>query len=267
MAKQTGLLRYSGTMGGVRHFKIKGQQGDFAGLVGGPSGEQVKSAPEFARTRENMNEFGGSAAAAKSVRIGLAQLMRQMSDPQLTGRLTGIMKKINKEDQSEARGYRAILISQQPQYLKGLPFNRNISFDSIFGAPYTVSNPARVQATLDIADFNPLSLIAAPNGATHYRMINAISVVSDFAFDAQSKSYLPTSPVFNELSAVEYSPYQSLNQISGNSISLVATLPGTPSLTMDVSVLVSVGIEFYQQVGANFYLFNSGNALKIADIF
>ncbi len=267
MAKQTGLLRYSGTMGGVRHFKIKGQQGDFAGLVGGPSGEQVKSAPEFARTRENMNEFGGSAAAAKSVRIGLAQLMRQMSDPQLTGRLTGIMKKINKEDQSEARGYRAILISQQRQYLKDLPFNRNISFDSIFGTPYTVSNPARFQATLDIADFNPLNLIAAPNGATHYRMINAISVVSDFAFDAQSKSYLPTSPLLNEISAVEYSPYQSLDQSSGNSISLVATLPGTPSLTMDVSVLVSVGIEFYQQVGVNFYLFNSCNALKIADIF
>ena len=124
MAKQTGLLRYSGTMGGVRHFKIKGQQGDFAGLVGGPSGEQVKSAPEFARTRENMNEFGGSAAAAKSVRIGLAQLMRQMSDPQLTGRLTGIMKKINKDDQSEARGYRASLISKQPQDLKGLPLER-----------------------------------------------------------------------------------------------------------------------------------------------
>ncbi len=67
-----------------------------------------------------MNEFGGSAAAAKSVHIGHAQLMRQMSDPQLTGRLTGIMKKINKEDQSKARGYQAFMISQQPQYLKGL---------------------------------------------------------------------------------------------------------------------------------------------------
>jgi hypothetical protein len=85
MAKQTGLLGYSGTMGGVRHFKIKGLQGNFAGLVGGPSGDQIKSAPEFARTRGNMNEFGGSAAAAKSVRMWLGQLMRQMSDPQLTG--------------------------------------------------------------------------------------------------------------------------------------------------------------------------------------
>jgi hypothetical protein len=58
--------------------------------------------------------------------------MKQMSDSRLTGRLTGIMKKINLEDQSEQRGYRAILISTQHQYLKGLNFNKNINLDGIF---------------------------------------------------------------------------------------------------------------------------------------
>ena len=67
MARQTGLMRYSGTMGGVRHFKIKGLQGDFAGLSGGPSAEQIATDPAFQRTRENMNEFGGSAIAGKSL--------------------------------------------------------------------------------------------------------------------------------------------------------------------------------------------------------
>ena len=79
MARQTGPIKYKGTLGEVRHFKIKGLKGDFAGLKGGPSGEQVKTAPEFERTRENMNEFGGCAAAGKSVRVGLAQLMKQIS--------------------------------------------------------------------------------------------------------------------------------------------------------------------------------------------
>ncbi|MBE2230301.1 MAG: hypothetical protein IAE96_06655 [Chitinophagaceae bacterium] len=139
MARQSGPLKYKGTLGDIRHFKIKGLSGHFAGLIGGPTGEQVKTAPEFERTRENMNEFGGCAAAAKSVRVGLAQLMKQMSDPQLTGRLTGIMKKINLEDQTEARGYRAILVSTQGQYLNGLNFNRNISFDSVFYAPFALS--------------------------------------------------------------------------------------------------------------------------------
>ena len=36
MARQTGPIKYKGTLGEVRHFKIKGLKGDFAGLKGGP---------------------------------------------------------------------------------------------------------------------------------------------------------------------------------------------------------------------------------------
>lgn len=93
MARQKGLLKYVGTLSDVRHFKIKGQDGYFAGMVGGPTGEQVKTASEFERTRENMNEFGGCAKAGKSVRTALSALMRQMADSKVTGRLTSIMKK------------------------------------------------------------------------------------------------------------------------------------------------------------------------------
>ncbi|MFZ2430932.1 MAG: hypothetical protein WAW57_07295, partial [Lutibacter sp.] len=57
MARQKGHIKYVGTLGEVRHFKIKGNQGYFAGLKGGPTGEQVKTAPSFIRTRENMAEF------------------------------------------------------------------------------------------------------------------------------------------------------------------------------------------------------------------
>lgn len=135
MARQSGPLKYKGTLGDIRHFKIKGLSDYYASLIGGPTAEQVKTAPEFKRTRENMNEFGGCAAAAKSVRVGLSQLIKQMSDSQLTGRLTAIMKKINLEDQTEARGYRAILVSTQSQYLNGLNFNKNINFGSVFFCP------------------------------------------------------------------------------------------------------------------------------------
>lgn len=268
MARQTGPIKYKGTLGEVRHFKIKGLKGDFAGLKGGPSGEQVKTAPEFERTRENMNEFGGCAAAAKSVRVGLAQLMKQMSDPQLTGRLTGIMKKINLEDQSEARGYRAILVSTQSQYLQGLSFNRNISFDSVFYAPFALSNTvARDSAALTVAAFNPLNFINAPAGATHFRLINAISVISDYAYNSTSNIYEPVNAALNELSDVAYSGYLDLATPIATSTTITATLPGSPTMTADVSVLNSIGIEFYQQVGVDYYLFNSGNALKIQTIF
>ena len=110
MARQKGHIKYVGTLGEVRHFKIKGNDGYFAGLKGGPSSEQIASDPAFVRTRENMNEFGGSAITGKSLRTSIAGLIRNNGDSQVTGRITAIMKKINLEDGSEARGQRAILV-------------------------------------------------------------------------------------------------------------------------------------------------------------
>ncbi len=215
-----------------------------------------------------MNEFGGCANAGRSVRVGLNMLMKQMSDPQLTGRLTGIMKKINLEDQSEARGYRAILITTQSQYLKGLNFNRNISFDSVFYAPLTLTNTVeRDSSTVEVAEFKPWEAIKAPTGATHFRLINAVSVISDFAYNATTGVYEALDSTVNELSNVAYSDYMDLNVTIPGVISLTSTLPGTPTLTADVSVLNSVGIEFYQKVGINYYQLSTGNSLKIQNVF
>ena len=267
MAKQKGHIKYVGTLGEVRHFKIKGNTGYFAGLKGGPTAEQIKTAPGFIRTRENMSEFAACAYAGKSVRIGLSALMKQMTDSQFTGRLTAIMKKINIEDGSEARGQRAVLITQQPQYLKGLDFNRNISFNGIFSAPFTLTNTvARNSTTLTIPVFNPVNFLNIPSGATHFRMINALSVVSDFIYNSATGAYEPANADLNELSKITYSSYLPVDSITTLQ-TVVAGLIGLPTLTTDVSVLASIGIEFYQEVGTNYYLFNAGNAMKVQEVF
>ena len=267
MAKQKGHIKYVGTLGEVRHFKIKGNEGYFAGLKGGPTAEQVKTAPGFIRTRENMSEFAACANAGKSVRIGLSALMKQMTDSQFTGRLTAIMKKINIEDGSEARGQRAVLVSQQPQYLKGLDFNRNISFNGIFSAPFTLTaNVDKNKSTLSISAFNPLNYLNIPSGATHFRIINSLSVISDFVYNSATGAYEPAEPILNEISNIGYSDYTPVDVVTA-SIDVVATLPAAPTLTTNVAVLGSIGIEFYQQVGVNYYLFNAGNAMKVQEVF
>lgn len=267
MARQKGVLKYVGTLGDVRHFKIKGQEGYFAGMVGGPSGEQVLSAPEFERTRENMNEFGASAKAGKSVRTGLTSLMKQMSDTQVAGRLTAIMKKINLEDMTEARGYRKIEISTQRKYLVGFDFNKNISLNGLFNAPYTISHEAeRDSAELAVPEFNPANLVSAPAGTTHFRLIHALSVVSDFEYNAATNTYEPMDPVQNEISDIQFSDFLDL-YAPAPAVTITATLPNGVIPSANVTVLQSIGIEFYQQVGTNFYLFASGSCLRIADAF
>ena len=267
MARQTGALKYTGTIGDIRHFKIKGLKGSFAGLIGGPTSEQIATAPEFARTRENMNEFGGCALTGKAIRIGFASVLSNMADPQVTGRLTAIMKKINLEDGSEARGQRAVLVSAVPNYLVDFEFNRFKSFDGAISAPMTITPTAgRDSSTLDVAIFNPLNNTYTPAGATHFRIINAIAVISDYAYNATTKVYEATDPTLDKLSAVEYSDYLPVNALT-TAQSIVATLPGMPTMTASVSVLNAVGIEFYQEVNGNYYKFNQGNAMKIKQIF
>jgi len=239
MARQKGPLKYVGTLGDIRHFKIKGNQGYFAGLTGGPTADQIATDPAFQRTRENMNEF-----------------------------VTAIMKKINLEDGSESRGKRAVLISSVPQYLSGFEFNRFTSFDGTFSAPYTITAGAnRDESTLDVPAFNPLNYLNIPSGATHFRIINGISVISDFEYNAATKVYEPKDAALNELKAVEYSNYLPVDQAITTTTSLVATLPGTPTMTTDVMVVNVVGIEFYQQVNSDYYVFAQGNAMKISELF
>lgn len=268
MARQKGPLKYIGTIGDIRHFKIKGQNGYFAGMIGGPTAEQIATDPVFARTRENMNEFAGSANAAKAVRVAFSEIVKRLSDSQLTGRLTGIMKTINKEDGSEARGQRAILVSQVPQYLKGVEFNKNVSFSGVFNAPYSITQtPDRTSSNLLVPVFNPRTYIKAPAGATHFRLINAVGVIADYLYNPTSKIYEPSQPDLNQLVNIAYSDYIELANALPADLNVTATLPGAPALTGDVTVLNVVGIEFYQQVSSQFYLFNGGNSAKIDRTF
>ena len=268
MAIQKGPIKYIGTIGDIRHFKIKGSDKYYAGMVGGPTAEQIKNDPAFARTRENMSEFGGSAVAAKSVRVNFNQIIKRIADPRITGRLTGILRKISKEDTGQKRGKRSILISQNKQYLTGVEFNKNSSYTGVINAPYTLTpNVDRKSSELVIPAFNPMDYINAPAGATHFRITNAIGVVSDFVFNAASKTYKPVEEKLNEIANITYSGFTDLFTTLGSDLSVTATLPGTPTMTTDVSVLNVIGIEFYQQVGTDYYLFASGHGAKIENIF
>ena len=101
---------------------------------------------------------------------------------------------------TKARGYRAIIISQEKQYLIGFAFDRNVSQEGYFTAPYNCSNTtARDAATFTIPAFNPANLVNAPAGATHFRLINALDCVSDFAYNEQTGTYEPIDTANNFL--------------------------------------------------------------------
>jgi hypothetical protein len=267
MARQKGALKYVGTIGDIRHFKIKGNKGYFAGMIGGPTAEQIATDPAFKRTRENMTEFAGSARTGKSLRAGITGLIKSNGDSQVTGRITAIMKKINLEDGSETRGRRAVLVSQAPDYLVGFEFNKFKSFAGVFNGAYTLTPDAsRESSTLTVASFNPLDKMNIPAGATHFRLLNILTVLSDFEYNETTKVYEPKAGTVNELTEVGASAYTPVNAVTSD-ISVVTTLQGSPTLSADVSVVNILAIEFYQEVNGSYYQFSQGNAMKVETIF
>lgn len=265
MSRQTGLIRLDGKIGGISFYRAGGS--DFARTAGGPTKERIENDPAFIRTRENNKEFGGSASAAKSLRLSLATVIQTMADGRLSARLTKVFKEINTKG-TGVRGQRPIAVSGNKIVLTNMELNNRLSFSSVFNAPFAAANnTARIQGTITIANFLPSAFIVAPAGATHFRLVTAIGVVSDFAFNTTTLAYEPTDPVLSTLGAVAYGATTDLSSTAPVNFSLVAALPGTPTMTATASVVQCLGIEFFQRVGTVDYLLAQGNAMKIVKVF
>ena len=90
--------------------------------------------------------------------------------------------------------------------------------------------------------------------------------MSDFEYNATTNSYDPMDADLNEVNDIQYSAFLDLYAPVA-ATTITATLPGAVLPSANVTVLQCIGIEFYQQVGANYYLFASGNCLKVEDAF
>ena len=264
MARQKGHVKYVGTIGDIRHFKIKGQKGYFAGLTGGPSGEQVATDPAFERTRENMNEFGGCGVAVKAIRRGLLNLLPEQADKHFTGRLMKVVKEINRRDYEGVRGKRAIIFSGERTFLSTIVFNVLQDIAEVMGYQFAYEHPiTRASAKLTLTDLT-IKPILIPKGATHYRVQNHISIISDYTYVEANRRYEPLSQL-NTLSAFAYSEYTPVGTALTDEIN--AAFPTGTAPSTDDSVIQCVGIEFYVKSATNSYLPLQGSSIKVVDIF
>ncbi len=93
MARQKGVIKLQGQMGGVSYYKSQ-QDGFLAREKGGVDAERIKNDPNFERTRENGAEFGRAGAAGKLLRTSLRALLVNIADSRMTSRLTREMVKV-----------------------------------------------------------------------------------------------------------------------------------------------------------------------------
>jgi hypothetical protein len=86
MAKQTGIIKLKGTIGGISFYKTS--DGHLAREKGGVDKNRIQNDPAFQRTRENGSEFGRAGKGGKVLRNAIRILLQNAKDKRVVSRLT-----------------------------------------------------------------------------------------------------------------------------------------------------------------------------------
>jgi len=238
MAKQKGIIKLDGTIGGITFYKS--QDGYLAREKGGVSADKIANDPNFQRTRENGEEFGRAGKAGKVLRNSIRAMLQNASDSRMVSRLTAEMVKVIQEDVTNARGLRNV-IDGEAELLEGFEFNKSGKLGTTLYAPFT-GTIDRVAGTLtaSIPSFVPINMLAAPGGTTHFKIVSAGSEIDfeneTFVMDAQAGAILPWD-------ATATAALSLANAVTANS-----THP----------LFLVLGIEFYQEVNGQMYPLKNG---------
>lgn len=248
MAKQKGIIKLDGTIGGITFYKS--QDGYLAREKGGVSADKIANDPAFQRTRENGEEFGRAGKAGKLLRNSIRAMLQNASDSRMVSRLTQKMVEVIQEDATNPRGQRNV-IDGEAELLEGFEFNITGKLGTTLYAPYT-STIDRVTGTLavNIPAFVPLNMIAAPGGSTHFKIVSAGTEV-----DFENENFVVAT---SETAVLPWN----------NTATAVINLSNAVTANSTHPLTLALGIEFYQEVNGQMYPLKNGayNALALVKV-
>jgi len=262
MAKNNSFIKLEGTLDGLTFYEKDGE--NFVKTKSTINKNRIQNDPAFARTRENMQEFGGAAKVGKAYREAFGSIVKLMGDTYIASRLAGAMKRINRNG-AGLRGQRDFDIVGNADLLVGFNFDEKTPLGAQFFAPYDkpTLNANRDVATWTVPDFNTDNFITKPEGATHCRLVLASGLLSNYQWESALASYEPVNEDENSKGDVAYSADISLQGDVGAVTTLTVDLGIGAALPATVANLVSIGIIFYQEINGQLYELASGNAMKL----
>jgi hypothetical protein len=248
MAKQKGILPLQGSIDNITFFKTA--TGYMARKRGGVSADRIANDPAFQRTRENNAEFGRAGKAGRLMRTSLRALINAASDSSTNSRLTREFMKVIQADSTSSRGERNV-IDGEAELLKGFEFKSSGKLSATIYAPFTTTiNRATGEIKVELAAFVPNNMIAAPAGASHFKL-----VAGSAAIDFEADNYECTTTE-GALLPIDNNP------------TLAISLDCNLSAGSTRPLFLVFGIQFFQQVNGSDYQLKNGafNALAMVDV-
>ncbi|MGC4041944.1 MAG: hypothetical protein QM710_14465 [Flavobacterium sp.] len=249
MARQKGIIKLKGTIGGITFYKTS-QDGHLAREKGGIEKSRIESDPAFQRTRENGSEFGRAGKAGKLLRTALRALLLNSADGRMVSRLTKEMVKVIQADLTSERGLRNV-IDGEAELLVGFEFNIRGKLGTSLYAPFTSAiDRVSGETTVDIPSFIPINMIAAPSGTTHFKIISGGAEI-----DFEAETFVVET---SETAILAWDATATAVISQTNAVTAASTKP----------LFLAIGIEFYQEVNGQMYPLKNGafNPLSISKV-
>jgi len=240
MAKMNGDFTFTGRLGNVTAYKMKGVEEVILRTKGGASKEKIKKSPSCAGILRNATEFGGPSKAAKGIRFAVypAQLV---SDQNLAAAFTRLGKAMQLKDTTGPKGERNVLLSQYGSLLQGFNLNKRVALENITGSSLfynlsrdTVSASVQLPALLPGINFN------VPGTFGLFRWVAVLGVASDVFYHPSGYQPASSQPIYPVGDYTEWMP----TTVPCQEQHIGLTVTGSPVLSSTDVLVLCAGIQF-----------------------
>ncbi len=241
MARLTSDILFTGSLGNISAYKMRGVDRVILRTKGGPSSARIKKDPAFDVVRRNNAEFSGRAAASRWI-MKMLWPQKALADYNIAGPLNALVKPIQELDTQSTFGQRNIILSKNKLLLQGFSLNRKNPFDSMVRAGVSYS---LVQDTWN-AQVNLPELLPGINFFPHPNMpFFSVQIVLGMVPDLfyRDGKYLPSSSSYHENNVAVVTTDWHATQGHQKKESLQVKLPEPPADEAS-SLLLSIGIRY-----------------------
>jgi hypothetical protein len=247
MAIVKGFLQMTGSIKGVSFYTVAGSDKVIMRTKGGASKNRIRKGAEFAKLRLHQVEWSGCVQFSQSMRDAVGETYR-LADYNLYSKWNGMGKQLMKMDTENKTGSRRLSISEYKLELDGFNFNLSYPFTTIFRAlPSVELNRETLSATVSVPRINTAVDIQNIQRLPYFRLIISLGMVSDMMYNPEgiTRKYKPAMDELNGCCRSTISDWYSTNDvIAPHVLSIQYDESFPPLLTGDITVLLSMGIEF-----------------------
>ena len=240
--KDNHAFAFTGKIGNVSAFTMRGYDKIFLRGKGGASKRKIKTSKKFEVTRQLNNEWKGVTLVSAVIRQSLYAL-KPLADYNISGPMNALVKKIQTLDDINPKGQRAIMLSKQPELFSSFNYNQNTIFDSIVRQSLSFDlNKSDGTCEVRVPTLQPgINFFPHPR-FSYCRIVLSLAAVNDYFWNAELRNYFSKTPQASMVPDI-YTPWVQTNRIQSAAVYQFAPDAAIAGGT-EMIMLLGVGVQY-----------------------